>query len=134
MEKILFRLTTVGDDLYISFFDTSTLGYKRNFEIDIPERTGFHIFTPDEYRLFVYFELIPDIMDTALAIGEFDSPVLAVGSGNVWTTSYIKEENGKWIGHQPLKFLPAYKYVIYFLIGFISVFLSLWILEKLHIL
>lgn len=74
MKKILFRLTTVGEDLYISFYDTSTTGHKRSFEIDIPERTGFHIFTDEEYKLFSEFDLIPDVIDTVLAVGEFDNP------------------------------------------------------------
>ena len=134
MKKILFRLTTVGEDLYISFYNTSTTGHKRNFEIDIPERIGFHIFTDEEYKLFSEFDLIPDVIDTVLAVGEFDNPVLAVGCDNQWTTSYIKEENGKWIGHQPLKLLALYRNMIHFMMGFVSVFLSFWILQRFNLL
>ena len=134
MDKLLFRLITIGENLYISFYDVSTIGNSRNFEIDIPERTGFHLFTNDEYMLFSSFDLIPDIMDTALGIGEFDNPVLAVGDYKHWTTSYIKEKDGKWIGHQPFKFLGFYRTLIYALVGMIDVFVAFWIAKLFNIL
>ena len=102
MKKILFRLTTVGEDIYISFYDTSTTGHKRNFEIDIPERTGFHIFTDEEYKLFSEFDLIPDVIDTVLAVGEFDNPpflLLDVITSGLLHISRKRTANGLAISH-----------------------------------
>lgn len=128
MDKLLFRLITIGEDLYISFYDTSTIGNSRNFVVNVPKRIDFHELTENEYMSLNELDLIPDSMKAALLVGDFDSPVFAVNYGSYWATSYIKEIGDKWIGHQPVKHLNLYRNLINIATGIFGVMFAFWIL------